>query len=1019
VFGFRNEIGHHAKPFGFVLSVGSGDKLRRGERSASERTGDDRAARWSIGHKNLQLKVESAVARLRAYPIRVGGAIGAIADRGAGRAHDEVGLMEASHEATPLERRAALPSGTVTFAFTDIEGSTERWDRDSAAMREALRRHDEIVRTAIAENAGHVFKTIGDAFCAVFGRAEDAIAAMLQAERVLANGDFSAVDGIRMRVALHSGTADERDGDYFGQAVNRVARLVAIGHGGQMLVSGATYELARARLPPNTTLVALGEHRLKDLTAPERVFQIAVPDLPAEFPPLRSLDVHRNNLPAFLTSFVGRENELAEIAALLDTHRLVTLVGSGGIGKTRTSLQIAADKVDGSGDGVWFVELAPLADGDDISATIAREIGATLPTSGDPLENLTRTLSKKRLLLVLDNCEHLVDRVAHVSAALLRTCPNVTILASSREALGIVGEQAFRLPSLDVPVSSDDRPIAAAEAVTSAAVTLFVERARALDQRFALTDDNAATVVDICRRLDGIPLAIELAAARVRVLGPRGLRERLDDRFRVLTSGNRNVLPRQQTLRALIDWSHDLLDERERALFRCLGIFANGFTLEAAVALGTTGDLDEYDVFDVLSSLVDKSLVLAERTADVEALRYRLLESTRAYALERIHDANEFEMLARRRTAFFEAFAGDGTTFTANIVARFDAVDPELENIRETLRWALDEGHDVEGGARIAYALGRYWIAKVPREGLRWIELARARLPSGTDPVLSAGIDLALAAMLPHGTFERVEATEAALAACRAAGDPLLVAMALCSHGDQLSASDRYVEADATFSEPLSIARELGRTWDAARALAGLSTIAIDAGDVDRAQRLGGEAIEMFAEIGAADGVAYASALLGQMEFSIGRFEQATALLSSARDAYAAMKNVRSHACDETYLAGISLVAGDADVARQHARSALDLLRSDRHPLYLTAAIGLLGHVATLRGNPQRGARLFGYVENAWRLIALSQSEIYGQANEHHMRALTEALGPGELAQLRAEGAAFSEDRAISEAMEI
>jgi predicted ATPase/class 3 adenylate cyclase len=907
----------------------------------------------------------------------------------------------------------------VTFAFTDIEGSTQRWERDRPAMQDAVRRHDGVMNAAIAAHGGHVFKTIGDAFCASFSRAEDAIVAMLDAQRALASEDFTAVDGLKIRAAVHTGTADERNNDYFGPTVNRVARLVAIGHGGQMLVSAATYELTRARLPPHTTFVALGEHRLKDLTQPENVFQIVVPDLTAEFPPLRSLDVHRNNLPAFLTSFVGRENELAEITASIDAHRLVTLVGSGGIGKTRTSLQIAADKVDGLGDGVWFVELAPLADGDDIPATIAREVGATLPTSGDPLENLTHALSKKTLLLVLDNCEHLIESVARVGAALLRACPGVTILASSRQALGIAGEQTFRLPSLDVPITSDERPIAAAEAVTSAAVTLFVERARALDQRFELADDNAATVVDICRRLDGIPLAIELAAARVRVLGPRGLRERLDERFRVLTSGNRNVLPRQQTLRALIDWSHDLLDERERALFRRLAIFPSGFTLEAAVAIGSTDDLDEYGVFDVLASLVDKSLVLAERTSDGDAMRYRLLESTRAYALERTQDAGELEMVALRRTKFFEAFAGDGTTFTADIVARFDAVDAELENVRETLRWALDAGHDVERGARIAYALTRYWVAKVPREGVRWLELARTRLPSGADPVLSAGIDLALAAMLPHGTFERVEATKAALAACRAAGDPLLVAMALCSHGDQLSATERYTEADATYGEALSIARELDRPWDVARALAGLSTIAIDAGDTDRARRLGREAIEMFAAIDAIDGVAYVSSLLGHAEFYLGRFEQATALFSSASDAYAAMKNVRSQACDETHLAGISLVAGDVDAARRHARSALDLLRTDRHPLYLTAAIGLLGHAATLRGDPRRGARLFGYLENAWRLIALSRSIIYVRANEDHMRALAEALDAGELARLRAEGAAFSEDYAISEALDI
>jgi predicted ATPase/class 3 adenylate cyclase len=517
-----------------------------------------------------------------------------------------------------------LPTGTVTFAFTDIEGSTARWERDRAAMQDAVRRHDALMRAAIATHDGVVFKTIGDAFCAAFARPEDAVAAMLDAQRALAAEDFSTIDGLRVRAAIHTGTADERDGDYFGPTVNRVARLLAIGHGGQVLVSGVTADLVQGTLPSQASLRDLGEHRLRDLARPEYVYQLVAPDLAAEFPALRSLDVLPNNLPRMLTSFVGREAEIAEITALIDTNPLVTLVGSGGVGKTRTSLQIAANLLDGSGDGVWFIELAPLASGDYIPSTIAHALGITLPPDGDQIEQLTRALKEKHTLLVFDNCEHMVEPAARVISAILRACPSVKILASSRQGLGIAGEATYRMPSLNVPRDADRATLTAAESTRYAAISLFVERARAGDRRFGLTDDNAPIVADICRRLDGIPLAIELAASRVKMFSPQQINERLNERFRMLTGGSRDVLPRQQTLRALIDWSHDLLDERERVVFRRLGIFVNGFTYAGAVAVAGGEDLDEFEIFDVLASLVDKSLVLAEPQAD--AVRYRLLE---------------------------------------------------------------------------------------------------------------------------------------------------------------------------------------------------------------------------------------------------------------------------------------------------------------------------------------------------------------------------------------------------------
>ena len=491
------------------------------------------------------------------------------------------------------------------------------------AMSAGVQRHDAIGRAAIAAHGGYVFKTLGDAFCVAFSRPEAAVAAALDFQRTLMAEDFAAVGGLRVRAALHTGAADERGGDYFGPAVNRVARLLSIGHGGQTLLSGVMHDLVLGALPQQASLRDLGEHRLKDLSRPEYVYQLVAPELASEFPALRSLESLPNNLPLQMTSFVGREREIAKITDLLGAHRLVTLVGSGGIGKTRTSLQVAADLLDGSGNGVWFVELAPLASGEYIPAAVAQALGLSLPPEGDSVANLVKVIKSWQALLIFDNCEHLIEGAARFISAVIRGCPKISVLASSRQALGVAGEMTFRLPSLAVDDGIVGVVTSAREAAISPAIALFAERATATNDSFSLTDENASTVAEICRRLDGIPLAIELAAARVKMLSPRQLHDRLDERFRVLTGGSRDVLPRQQTLRALIDWSHDLLDERERALFRRLGIFVSGFTIEGAAAVGGDETIDEFEVFDVLASLVEKSLVLAE--PDGDALRYRLL----------------------------------------------------------------------------------------------------------------------------------------------------------------------------------------------------------------------------------------------------------------------------------------------------------------------------------------------------------------------------------------------------------
>jgi class 3 adenylate cyclase len=477
-----------------------------------------------------------------------------------------------------------LPTGTITFLFTDIEGSTQLWERHPEAMKAALARHDELLREAIESHTGRIVKTTGDGCHAVFASATDAVAAVVDAQRTFhlkhdrpLTTEHSPL--IRVRMGFHTGEAEFRDGDYYGSAVNRAARIMSIGHGGQVLISATTAGLIRDNLPPGVSLRDLGEHRLRDLSRPSHIYQVVVGDLPSDFPALKSLDANPGNLPVLLTSFVGRERELAEVKRLLATTRLLTLTGPGGTGKTRLSLQAAADLQTAFAHGAWLVELAPLAD----PALVPGAVAALFSLSPQPGLSLSDALHDylrgKHLLLVLDNCEHLVEACARLAADLLAVAPRLTILASSREGLGIAGETTYHVPTLAFPAASD---MTAAAVCRHDAADLFLQRARAARPGFAVTDANAPAIAQIVRRLDGIPLAIELAAARVKLLSPEQIAARLDDRFRLLTGGSRTALPRQQTLRALIDWSYDLLDEAEQWFFRQMGVFIGGWTLEAA-----------------------------------------------------------------------------------------------------------------------------------------------------------------------------------------------------------------------------------------------------------------------------------------------------------------------------------------------------------------------------------------------------------------------------------------------------
>ena len=922
--------------------------------------------------------------------------------------------MSALPDGTP----PSLPSGTVTFVFTDIEGSTQRWDRDRAAMQAAVRRHDALMREAIAAHHGYVFKTIGDAFCAAFARPEDAVAAMFDAQRALGAEDFSAVDGLRVRAAIHTGTADERDRDYFGPAVNRVARLLGIGHGGQVLVSGVTSDLVQGAISPLLSLRALGEHRLKDLSRPENVYQLLGPALITDFPPLRSLNAMPNNLPRQMTSFVGRETEVAEIAALLAKHRLVTIVGSGGVGKTRTSLQVAANLLDGSGDGVWFIELAPLSSGDYIPSTIATVLGLTLPSTGDSIEHLVRAINGKHALLVFDNCEHLVEATARVASALLRGCPRVAILASSRQGLGIAGETAYRMPALAVPPSGAVDTLSASDASCYAAIALFVERAQALDRRFELTDDRAPIVVEICRRLDGIPLAIELAAARVKLLSPRQLRDKLDERFRVLTGGSRDALPRQQTLRALIDWSYDLLDDRERTLFWRLGIFVDGFTLEGASAVASGENLDEFDVFDVVASLVEKSLVLAEPSGD--ALRYRLLESTRAYAFERLRAAGERDLIAGRhlrylRDWFAEIFERQEATSQSG--EKYAALSAELEGVRFALDDALVRS-DIVAGAELLAAIERTWsVHSLANEGVAWNEAFIAVLQADEVPLLAKLSAGCAGLWMDNGaTVLSLDSATKASAYARTSGDGQTLAVALRWIASARTALCQFADADAALCEAETIPQLSSRTrrglieerikWTLAN------------GDIEAAARFFEAQLSDHRALGNVRNVHAAILNLADVEYQRGNIARAISLVRDILPEVRSGSDSRVHAYLAGNLAEYLAASNDLAGAVEASREAIATFAREPDNRVVTAAIGVIALIDALRDDCIRAARLLGYCEVAYAKDDVTLSYTERTTHGRVVSLLDANMKPEDRARLTAEGAALAPDAAAALALQ-
>ncbi|WP_155769657.1 helix-turn-helix transcriptional regulator [Mycobacterium asiaticum] len=795
-----------------------------------------------------------------------------------------------------------LPTGTVTLLLADVEGSTRLWETQPEQMTAALALLNRTVDETVAAYGGvrPVEQGEGDSFVVAFARASDAVGCALTLQR-------APLAPIRIRIGLHTGEIQLRDeGNYAGPTINRTARIRDLAHGGQTVLSGVTESLVADRLPEGVWLSDLGSYPLKGVTRPERVVQLCHPDLRNEFPPLRVRSaVVSHNLPAQLTSFVGRQAEMAELRLLVSENRLVTLTGAGGAGKTRLAVEVAGQLTAEFCEGIWYVDLAPITNPAVVPVTVARTLGLPDQPGRSTMDLLLSFFGAKRMFLVLDNCEHLLDASGAMVVELLGACPNLTILTTSREPLGLPGELSWRVPSL--PVAGE-------------AVELFADRARRARPEFAVSEDNSPLAQDICERLDGMPLAIELAAARVRALSLQQILDSLHDRFRLLTGGARTAVRRQQTLRASVDWSHALLTEPEQVLFRRLAVFAAGFDLDAAQAVGVENDVELYQLVDQLSLLVDKSLVVATETGT--GMRYRMLETVRQYAQEKLGESGEADQVRNRHRDYYTATAVGLHAQSPRLDDRLvQWAGTEIENLRAAFAWSR-ENAEPGTALRLLSSLHRFWIRSGRiREALAGFDDAlkeqAAIEPAVWVHALTDRCDLAAWAGLPTDLSRAQEA----LSQARQLRDPTLIIHALVACG--MGALDNSEVGQPYLTEAIELARARDDRWSLSVIFAYQAAMYVYAGEPVAAVAVAEESANLAEALGDSFASYGSRVWLGAALGLLGRLPAATELLRGLVDETRAAEAVTLTVFAQVTYTNVLAYQGEAAAADKAARSAL------------------------------------------------------------------------------------------------
>ncbi len=790
-----------------------------------------------------------------------------------------------------------LPAGTLTFLLTDLENSSRTWEAQTSAMRAAMVQHDEIVYGAIERNAGAIVESgrEGDSVLAVFVRARDAAVGALEIQRAFRSADWPGGLKLRTRIALHTGEVELRGGHYFGPPLNRCARVLALAHGGQTLVTQATRELLEDDAPPEVELTDLGVHKLKDLRRSERVFQLTDLASPEQFPPVHARSAYRTNLPNLLTNFVGRERELIDLRELLTRARLVTLTGPGGAGKTRLAKQLALDAAAGTPGGAWFVDLAPLEDPKLVDRTVATALDLEEQQGRSLLETLIEHCGEEPMLLLLDNCEHLLSACADLTESLLASCPDLSILATSREPLNIGGEVTWRVPSLP--------PRHAAQ--------LFVDRARSRSPHFTPSTGTTSVIEEICRRLDGMPLAIELAAARTAVMPPEEVLRRLGTGL-ALAGGDRTMASRQQTLEATIDWSYQLLSPAERTLLQRLAVFAGSFSVVAAERVCQGDDLPLDSVLEHLGQLVMKSLV--QPVDD----RYALLHAVRGYAQRKLPTANAAHEMERRRAMYSLELASSRRP--GALAEWLDRVETDYHDLRAALAWCIKE--QPETGARIAGNLYEFWLGRgYALEARAFLGDLVARLPKGSASRDRALMDAGVFAYTA-GDFAAASALiEDGLADAKASGDRDLIGRGLAFQGGVALAAGQAGEAQSALDEALAIAQETGREQLQAAVLHHLGSLASVRGDPGLARDLYSRSLEVRRGLATEDEAGTTLTLRSVVGIILGDRSQARADIVEALRIGLALRDRRA-AWSLDVLACLEALDGDAERALRLAGAA-------------------------------------------------------------------------------------------------